>query len=61
MDKIETDSNWVFLKKVGLSLFKFMANGLDKSRFPSESSCLCCNDNFISKGIPYYHFLVLNS
>ena len=32
-----------------------MANRLDKGRSYSESSCLGCNNNFFSKGIPHYH------
>ena len=58
MDKIETNCIWVILKKVGLTFFKFMLNRLDKGYF---CSCLCCNGNFISKGIPHYHFRVLKS
>ena len=57
---IETDCIRVILKNIGQTFFKFMANHLDKGRFFSESSCLWCNDNFISKGIPHYHFRVLN-
>ena len=61
MDKIETDFIWVIVNKVSPTFFKFTANRLDNGRFRPESSCLGCNDNFIRKGIPHYHFRVLNS
>ena len=62
MDKIETDCVWVILKKgVVRPFFKFMSNRIDKGSFCSQSSCLRCNDNFISIGIPHYHFRALNA
>ena len=63
IDKIETDCIWVILKKVGLAFFTFMANRLDKGRFFFFRIMLFVmgNDNFISKGIPHYHFRALNS
>ena len=61
MDKTEMDCNWVILKNVAPTFFKFMANHQDKGRFCSKSSCLRGNDHFSSKGISHYLFLVLNS
>ena len=58
MYKTDMDNIWVILKYVGPTFFKIMTKRLDKGSFFSESFRLCCNDNFIGKGIPHYHITI---
>ena len=59
IDKIEIDCNWgrVNLEKGRPDVFQVYGEIAWIKVFLAQN----CNDNFISKGIPHYHFRVLNT